>query len=117
MAKKTKKHIRTLDEMFESVQVGTGAMHHCGSDTYGYYVSEVNKDEKTIGVYRPQEHFTKCWEDGSLTPDPFDPEHPTEMRYVAWRGRWWKLDADGLRTRETMDWRFGPCYSYQNPSF
>ena len=108
---------RTVDEMFEGVTVGTGASYHVGSDTYGYYVSEVDRDNATIGLYRPACRFTKCWEDGSMTADPFDPKHGTDVKYVAWRGRWWRLDESGIRTRETQSWHFGSCCNYRDPSF
>ena len=108
---------QTTEEMFKSVAVGVGAVYHCGSDAYGYYVSEVDKDHSMIGLYRAPCHFTKCWEDGHMTVDPFDPKHGTDVRYVAWRGRWWRLDDAGSRTHETQNWHFGSCYSYQDPSF
>lgn len=113
-----KRPMKTIDEMFDGLKPGMGAMTYVGSDTYGRYVSFVDKENRMIGTYDPQFTYKTSWEEGSMTPEPFDPEHKTDTTWVAWRGRWWKLDDSGMRTQMHEDLRFNSsCYQYLDPSF
>lgn len=99
-----------------TIEVGTGATYHCGSDRYPYYVSEL-LPHGVIGMYRPNSHFEKNWTDGHLVVDKFDSSHVSEFYIRKSYGTWWKCDKNGKRIQKWHSIRFGYASSYQDPSF
>ena len=117
--KKARKHIRSKEEMFEGVAVGKAMSYRCGSDSYGYWIAEVDKARGIIGLYKPPAKFTHCWQDGSMTPEKFDPKRKPDEYYKANRGKWKRIDLDSLvMTSECCSLYVTDCpHIYRDPSF
>lgn len=110
---KTKK---TTAELFAEAKVGLGATHHCGSDSYGFYICYVDPKTKTIGVYEPEHWFKRDWTDGSMEHEPFDPNHQPTDYLQAFRGHWYELDRVTGTRRGRYSLAIGYCSFYQDPS-
>lgn len=100
---------------------GLGATMSNGRDSYPYYVSEVLPN-RVIGLYSPNSHFEKSWENGHQVVDKYDPSHPTEIYIKRAYSRWWKVTKDGKKRLREFTGRychlsFGHAYAYQDPSF
>lgn len=83
---------KTKSEMFENVVVGKAMSEQVGSDSYGYWIAEADETTGIVGLYRPESRFTKCWQDGSMTAEPFDPKQKANLYYIAYRGNWYAYD-------------------------
>lgn len=107
----------STQDLFNKAQVGLGATHHCGSDSYGCYICYVDPKTKTIGTYTPKHWFEKSWTDGSMKHEPFDPaKQPTDF-YQAFRGHWYVLDRVTGTRRGRYSLTIGYCSFYQDPAF
>jgi len=107
----------STDELFSKAAVGLGATKHCGSDSYGYYISFIDPARKTIGLYQPKHWFANSWTEGSMKHEDYKPDTPPTMYLQAWRGSWYLLDnATGAR-RDRYPICIGHCSFYQDPSF
>lgn len=115
---KPRKHIKSKDELFKGVEVGKAMSHRCGSDSYGYWIAEVDKANGIIGVYTPEAHFEKSWADGSMVPAAFSPCTAPDKYYKASRGKWRRFNIDSQTLGEcvTLYPTDTPCI-YRDPSF
>ena len=105
----------STDELFAQAQLGMGATKHVGSDSYGYYISFIDPEHKTIGLYEPDHWFEHSWTDGSMKHAAYVPDTPPTLYLQAWRGKWYVLDSLGNRTG-SMSIHLGACCFYQDPS-
>ena len=106
----------STNDLFAKAELGIGATKHVGSDSYGYYVSFIDKDRKVIGLYTPKHWFKNDWTDGSMEHEPYKEGTPPEVFLQAWRGKWYVLDHLGKRAGKSGI-RLGGCCFYQDPSF
>ena len=109
----------TKEEMMAGIKVGQGATYRCGSDSYPYYVTEVNgfvvgtAAAKTLG-------FEHDWTDGAERVAPFEEGMKTESYRTIYRGGWYECDKDGNLTvphRKAIQLSYSGAYSYRDPSF
>lgn len=104
-------------DLFALAKVGEGATYSIGSDSYGYFITEVDPKSKTIGLYTPKHWFKRDWTDGDMVHDDFDPDAKPEFWLQAYRGKWYYYDMKTktrLHTQHPI--HIGYCCFYQDPS-
>ena len=107
-------------QMFEKLEVGKAMSQQVGSDSYGYWISEVNEKENYVGLYKPETKYTRCWQDGNMTSEDFNPNINPDFYITAYRGKWYKLDNKTLVRRYNSPERFylsDKPINYRDPSF
>lgn len=109
--------ISTAD-LFSKAKVGEGATYSVGSDSYGYFITDVDPKTKSIGLYTPSHWFRRDWTDGDMEHAPFDPNAKPEFWLCAFRGKWYYYDPVAKRRLSNQHpIHIGHCCFYQDPSF
>ena len=105
-----------------TICVGVGLTKSVGSDSYGYYVSEVLPNG-VYGIYSPKAQFTdkNPYYGGEMETDAFDPNHKSDFYIKRSYGHWWIVHPNGKRiSRLSGKYRgisFGRAHNYRDPSF
>lgn len=109
---------KSKHEMIDEVAVGNAMSYRSGSDAYGYWIAEVDRENCVIGVYAPEHKFIHDWTDGDMEAAGFDANRKADEYFIAFRGRWYRYDPITKK-------RFEPCLLfkseypifYRDPSF
>ena len=108
-----------------TIEVGTAATKHVGSDSYPYYISEVLPNG-VYGVYAADYTFDNAhpYYAGYAVIQPFDKTNAktkTDFYLKRCYGNWWKVDKNGSRISRFTDryqhFSIGHAIAYLNPSF
>ena len=102
--------------------IGQGCSYRPWTDTYGYYIVEMSKDKRTVGLVHADSKFEKCWEDGHMTSTMPARQIPDEWA-VKYGKKWYRGQIDlatGIVKRCPgqhwyLDWN--GCYNYRSPEF
>lgn len=89
---KIREKARTREQMFEGLKVGGAMSYSCGSDSYGYWIAEVDAEKNILGVYHPRTKFEHCWQDGTMIAEAFCPTTKPTQYFTAYRGKWYVID-------------------------
>lgn len=107
-----------LDPM-RHVEIGKALSYSVGSDSYGYWIVDVDRKNKLVGVYTPRTKFEFGWADGHMTAEAFCPTHKPDMYLKVFRNCWYEYDVrTGKRVRRhcRMNCTDEPRF-YRDPSF
>lgn len=94
---------------------GLGATRRVGSDSYAYYVTEV--ELPVVGLYSPRTWFERDWTDGTEKVEEFDPSRKADFWIKRFRGKWYEYDKTTGKRGGPFPLSFGCAYSYRDPSF
>ena len=104
------------------IQVGTGLTESVGSDSYGFYVSEV-LGNGVYGIYSAPANWSdkNPYYGGTMETKAFDPTHKSEFYIKRSYGHWWRVHPNGKRisrfSGRYCHISFGHAYNYRDPSF
>ena len=103
---------KTKFEMIDEVDVGYAMSYRSGSDSYGYWIAEVDRENCVIGVYTPEHKFVHSWTDGEMEAADFDANRKADIYFIAFRGRWYRYNPIAKK-------RFEACHLYKSdyPNF
>lgn len=109
----------STEALFAKAALGIGATEHCGSDSYGLWISYVDPKTKTIGVYAPRSWFKHDWTDGHMEVEAYKPGQKPERFFQAYRGKWREIfpGKTGPGWRVPARITVGHCVEYRDPSF
>jgi len=102
--------------------IGQGCSEGVGSDCYGYYITWISEDRKTIGLVCADTSFEKDWTDGTQVCKM--PERRLTDEWAVKYGKKWyhaSFDTNIMRPvrMKGAKWRlrFNGAFSYRDPSF
>lgn len=108
-------------EIFDKIAPGMSASYSVGSDSYGYWISNVDYDRFIIECYRPNAKFAISWQDGDMTADPFDPTQKPNVKFMYKYGRWYEYNERTNCWNKMYSKRLlidnNPPRIYRDPSF
>ena len=105
-------------QMYEGVEVGKAMSEQIGSDSYGYWISEVDPVKNIVGLYSPETHFEDSWQDGTLISAAFDKNRKSKYFLTAYRGKWYRINPKTHMRNHSTTLRLTEYpINYRDPSF